>query len=126
MVKWSGRVPPFLGDEVAEKDLERAGVAILQAPYEASVCWGDGTARGPEAILRASPHLEFYDEQLRLEPYRTGIDDGDATSTWLHYRLRVFGEQDTRDLYVRFNGDRTVKSYSFNSNFPGDHEKSRR
>ena len=84
MVKWSGRIPPFLGDEVAEKDLERAGVAILQAPYEASVCWGDGTARGPEAILRASPHLEFYDEQLRLEPYRTGI--------WTDAPLAIGGE----------------------------------
>lgn len=49
-------------------------------------------------------------------PYRTGIEDGDATWTYLHYKLNVLGGEKTRDLYVRFNADGTVKSYAFNTN----------
>jgi outer membrane protein assembly factor BamE (lipoprotein component of BamABCDE complex) len=50
-------------------------------------------------------------------PYRRGIDDGDSTWTYLHYRVRLFGEHlRTRDLYVRFDERGLVKSYSYNSN----------
>ncbi len=68
-----GRLPPFLGEEDAEASFERAGVAILPVPYEPTVCWRPGTARGPEMILRASPYLEFYDEQMEMEPKEPGI-----------------------------------------------------
>jgi hypothetical protein len=54
------------------------------------------------------------------DPYRSGIDDGDSTETWLNYHLSLFGDQKTRDLYVRYKADGTVKSYSLNSNFPED------
>lgn len=59
------------------------------------------------------------------EPYRTGIDDGDETATWMHYRLSLFGDQRTRDLYVRFQRDGKVKTYSFNSNVQEDQEQFR-
>ncbi|MFH2202322.1 MAG: hypothetical protein ABIJ96_04365 [Elusimicrobiota bacterium] len=56
------------------------------------------------------------------EPYRRGLDDGDDTATWIHYKLRLFGDRNTRDLYIRLNAEGTIKSYSFNSNFPGDQD----
>ena len=65
--------PPYLGDPEAERDYDAASVAVLPVPYEETVCWAGGTAKGPEAILRASPHLEFYDEQLDAEPYKMGV-----------------------------------------------------
>jgi len=65
--------PVFLGDPEAERSFDRASVAILSVPYDATTCWKGGTARGPAAILEASPHLEFYDEQLDTEPYLCGI-----------------------------------------------------
>ena len=34
--------------------------------------------------------------------------------------LYVGGAEQTKDLSVRFNGDGTVKSYAFTSNFPDD------
>lgn len=50
-------------------------------------------------------------------PYRRGVEDGDSTWTYLHYKLRLFGEHlRTRDLYVRFDATGKVKSFSFNSN----------
>mgnify|MGYP001812048022 CR=1 FL=1 len=69
----SEMVPPFLGTPEAETDPDRARVAVLPVPYEETVCWAGGTAGGPEGILRASPHLEFYDEQLDAEPYKLGV-----------------------------------------------------
>ena len=52
-------------------------------------------------------------------PYRRGIEDGDSTWTYLHYKYRVFGEHlRTRDLYVRFDSGGQVKSFSYNSNMP--------
>lgn len=66
-------IPPYLGDPEAERDFDKASVAVLPVPYEETVCWAGGTANGPGAILRASPHLEFYDEQLDAEPYKIGV-----------------------------------------------------
>ena len=65
-------LPPFGGDEAAAP-FERAQVAVFPVPFEASVSYGGGTARGPEAILRASTQVELWDELLGFEPYRSGI-----------------------------------------------------
>ena len=67
-----GVIPPFGGDEAA-CPLARARTVVLPVPYEATVSYGGGTAEGPAAILRASTQVELYDEQLRSEPYRSGI-----------------------------------------------------
>ena len=64
--------PPFGGQEAWTR-FEDAKVAVLPAPYEATVSYGGGTRRGPGAILRASAQVELYDEQTGLEPYRSGI-----------------------------------------------------
>lgn len=51
-------------------------------------------------------------------PYRRGIEDGDSTWTYVHYKIRLIGGQShTRDLYVRFDGD-VVRSYTYNSDVP--------
>lgn len=61
----------FLGltyDEAG--DPEAARVVVIPFGLEASVSYGGGTARGPEAIIAASPKLEFFDEGLWCEPFR--------------------------------------------------------
>ncbi len=51
-------------------------------------------------------------------PYRRGIEDGDSTWTYVHYKIRLLGGQSrTRDLYIRFDGDR-VRSYTYNADVP--------
>lgn len=52
---------------------ENAYINIIPIPYEATTTYKGGTREGPGAIIRASQHLELYDEQLNKEPYRIGI-----------------------------------------------------
>jgi len=61
----------FLGldaDEAGPPEAARA--LVIPFGLEASVSYGTGTARAPEAIIAASPELEFFDDELWCEPYR--------------------------------------------------------
>jgi len=53
--------------------LDRATFVILPIPYERTVCFAAGTARGPEAILDASWNLETYDDELACETAEAGV-----------------------------------------------------
>ena len=64
-------LPPFLTSEGLPAE---ASVAILPVPYERTTSWGRGAEHGPAALLRASRYVELYDEELRLEPFRIGIE----------------------------------------------------
>ena len=70
MSKLSYRPPErsFLGGEGAARRPQDAAALVIPFPLEATVTFGGGTARGPEAIIAASPELEFFDETLGLEP----------------------------------------------------------
>jgi hypothetical protein len=37
----------------------------------------------------------------------------------MNYKLRVFGQQCTQDLVVRFNANGTVKSFTYNTTSAG-------
>jgi len=56
------------GDEAGDPATAKA--VIIPFGLEASVSYGGGTALGPEAIIAASPKLEFFDETLWCEPFR--------------------------------------------------------
>jgi len=89
--------PTFLGLKDADADYDRAATVIVPVPWEATVSWGAGTARGPDAILEASGYVELYDEVLREEPYRrapihttASVDPGsDDPETYLDRLARV-------------------------------------
>jgi agmatinase len=49
---------------------ETAKAVIVPFGLEATVCFGAGTAAGPEAIIKASPQLDYFLEELWCEPYR--------------------------------------------------------
>ncbi len=64
---------PMYGTDVEPVDFDRCQVVVLPAPLEATVSYGGGTARGPQAILRASAQVELWDEWLGVEPWRAGV-----------------------------------------------------
>src|SRR6267142_2273383 len=63
----------FLGLSPAECPLSRARVVFIPAPFDQTTSYLPGTRFGPKAILEASRQVEFYDEELDLEPFRIGV-----------------------------------------------------
>ncbi|MBQ0712937.1 MAG: agmatinase [Porticoccus sp.] len=53
--------PHFLGSEIEQGDPTDALFHIIPVPYERTVSYGGGTAKGPWAILDASWQLETWD-----------------------------------------------------------------
>lgn len=48
-------------------------------------------------------------------PWRVGSEDGKQTWSYGRYQYRLFGENDSQDLVIRYNKDGTVASYTFNT-----------
>ena len=46
---------------------------ILPIAYEKSATYGKGASKGAEEIIKASKHLEYYDERTGTEPFGLGI-----------------------------------------------------
>ncbi len=51
----------FLSSEVPPVPANQARFHVIPVPYEATVSYAGGTAKGPEAILEASNQLELFD-----------------------------------------------------------------
>ncbi len=54
-------------------DPRQSRCRVLPVPYDLTTSYQPGARRGPLAILEASNHVEWYDEELEMEPARTGI-----------------------------------------------------
>ena len=51
----------------------KARVVILPAGYSGTVSYGKGTEKGPEAIIRASAHMELWDVEMSRDISMQGI-----------------------------------------------------
>ena len=56
-------------DEAANPP-EAAKAVVIPFGLETSVCYGGGTKAGPEAVIQASPQLDFFLEEMWCEPFR--------------------------------------------------------
>lgn len=54
------KTPHFLASEINNCPIEQAAFSVLPVPYENTVSYGGGTAKGPAAILDASAQLETW------------------------------------------------------------------
>jgi agmatinase len=65
-------VPPdnFCGIPEEYSRYESSRAVIFPVPLERTTSHQQGARNGPAAILAASRHLELYDEELQLEPYK--------------------------------------------------------
>ncbi len=65
------------------------------------------------------------DVQMVLgQPFSVGNSSGTPTWTYGLYKHSLFGQSNTKELKLFFNDDHTIKSFSFNSSFPEDVQKS--
>ncbi|MCP3986092.1 MAG: agmatinase [bacterium] len=67
-----GKANPFLGADYQAR-FEDARAVVLPVPFEATVSYGGGTARGPSAILEASAQIEVRDEVSGSQAWKRGI-----------------------------------------------------
>jgi len=54
-------------------DYKKAAYVVIPVPYERTVSYGKGTAKGPGAIIEASCNMELYDEELDCNTAELGI-----------------------------------------------------
>ncbi len=47
--------------------------AVIPAPIDLTTTYMAGTRNGPKAIIEASSHMELFDDETKLEPYKAGI-----------------------------------------------------
>ena len=88
----------FLGLGPPLSDYDRARVALLPIPYDATSSYLAGTRHGPAAIIEASQHVEWFDEELgrefcqcgiaTLEPVATVATGPEAMHTEIYRRAR--------------------------------------
>jgi len=57
----------FLAIDKQYSTFNNSKIAILPVPYEKTTSYGKGTAKGPEAILKASSYVEFFDDETGKE-----------------------------------------------------------
>ena len=66
---------------------------VVPIPYEGTVCFMPGTAKGPDAILDVSDQMEHIDEELQNEYWREGIATYDplpSASTPAEQQSRIY------------------------------------
>jgi agmatinase len=102
-----------LPDDLA--DLDSAAAAILPIPYDRTSTWQKGADRGPNAILEASHHIEWYDVATGRETCRLGIATLPPVTTDAGPEVladlvdeRVTGLFDRGVLPVSLGGDHSV------------------
>lgn len=57
----------FLGLNAEFSSFENSMVVIQQLPYEHTSSYGEGSKNGPNAIIKASHFVEFFDEEINDE-----------------------------------------------------------
>lgn len=73
----------FLSSEVPSVPAQQAFFHVIPVPLEATVSYGGGTARGPEAILAASDQLELLDSEDCF-PGEAGIFTHPPVDCYMH------------------------------------------
>ncbi len=63
----------FLGLPARYSRYADARFAVLPVPYDWAATYQSGARHAPQAILSASQHVEYWDEELQAECYRAGI-----------------------------------------------------
>jgi len=67
-LKYLSNKKGFLG--IDNKSIVKENVVVIPFGLEKTVSYGNGTSKGPKEIIKASHHVELFDEDLNKEPYK--------------------------------------------------------
>ena len=97
----------------------RARWATAAALLGCAACFtvGRDFAAGPVPSIEKGITTKADVQRSFGDPFRTGLDDGYESWSYVYNRWTPFAVTRSKDLYVVFNKDGTVRSYTFNSNF---------
>jgi agmatinase len=104
-----------LPEEYSRYETSRA--VIFPVPLERTLTASRGTHNGPTAILAASHHMELYDEELQIEPYKEiGIhtlppidtNDGSLDEVITELFTAECGLLDDEKFPVALGGERSI------------------
>ena len=70
----------FMGLESKYSSLPLCKFVVVPVPFEKTVCYGHGTAKGPAAIIEASTQIELWDEETKTETWELGINTQPAVN----------------------------------------------
>ena len=93
-------------------------VALAAALAMTLGCFGVGTNFPSAPVTKIEKGVSTKKEIRRMfgEPFRSGVDNGYETWTYVYNRWQPFGKARSKDLYVVFNKDGSVRAYTYNSN----------
>ncbi len=108
----------FLDLEPKYSDYKSARYAVLPIPYDSAASFQAGARNGPEAIIRASQHVETFDEELLAEFHSVGIATLDAVApnmagqAAMHADIFQCAKRVFRDgkILIGLGGDHSVTS----------------
>ncbi|HIB54348.1 MAG TPA: outer membrane protein assembly factor BamE [Nitrospirales bacterium] len=107
-------------NSIQRRPLLSAIILLFAISVLLSACFTVGKSFPDYAVpdIRVGKTTENEIRTLFGSPWRTGMDDGDQTWTYSHYRYSLFGEAKTEDLVIRFDKDGVVSLYTFNTTDP--------
>jgi agmatinase len=105
----------FLAIEEEYSNLRDSKIAILPVPYEHTVSYGGGAGQGPDAIIKASQYVEFYDDEFDKE---VCFEQGIATIKPIEFNGKT--DQDALDL-ISENVDYLLEMDKFVVTLGGEH-----
>ncbi|MCL5429874.1 MAG: agmatinase [Candidatus Marsarchaeota archaeon] len=65
--------PPYNLFGLEEQDYDTSRFAVLPVPYDSTTSYRGGAREGPRAIIEASRHIEFYNEDLDIDISEAGV-----------------------------------------------------
>lgn len=69
----------------------------------------------PVAEVKIGETTQADVRRLFGDPWRTGLEDGEPTWTYAHYRYALFGRARAKDLKISFDAQGRVTSYTYSS-----------
>jgi outer membrane protein assembly factor BamE (lipoprotein component of BamABCDE complex) len=97
-----------------------ASLIVAMAPLAGCMTVGRDFPAQRVAKLEIGSTTREQVRDLFGQPWRMGVEDGQPTWTYGHYRYTLLGNTRTRDLVVRFDSRGVVSSYTFSSTDPKD------
>lgn len=92
-----------------------AGLMIFVVFIAACATVGRDFPSGKVSEVKIGKTTQAEIEAMFGKPWRTGIEDGFVTWTYGKYHYSAFSQSQTKDLVVRFDNNKVVRSYTYNT-----------